>query len=127
MGEIIHQTVNDTAARFEFRARLSLAVIGVFGLISVAAVATTAARVDPGLAIFIVGVAFFIAAVQMIIAWGAAGGHAELARFSACGHERLHELLADRLDGIEAIERETGKSVVIAMDEFSRRRGQRGG
>lgn len=123
--EIIHQTVNDVAERFEFRARLALWVIGVFGLIGCAAIATTAAKIDPALAVFIVGVACFVAATQMIIAWGAARGHSELARFSASGHELMHKLLAERLSDMEEIERQTGKSVVTFMDEFSRRRSGR--
>jgi hypothetical protein len=126
MGEVIHAAIEQEAARFEFRARLSAIVIAVFGVLGALAIAKTADEIDPSLAFFIAGVAMCVCSFTMIIGWGASRGHAELARLAASGHERMHEILAERLDGIEEIERQTGEAVVYALDDLREKRSQHG-
>lgn len=127
--EVVHASISQVAERFETRARQSLVVIAVFGIPGLLAVTSTADRIGTSgaaLAVFIIGAQLCSSAITMIIGWGASRSHAELARLAADGHERLLELLARKLDRVEAIERKTGEAVVIALDDLRQRRTQRG-
>lgn len=126
MGEV-HQTIGEIAAKFDFRARLSLVAIAVFGLVGIILIIKTADRIDGNLAAFIAGVALCVCAWTMVIGWGASSHHAELARLAADGHERLHELIARRLTEIEAVERQNGRAVVVALDDLREQRRKHGG
>jgi hypothetical protein len=126
MGEV-HQTIAETAAKFDFRARLSLVAIAAFGAVGALLVTETASHVDPALAAYVGGVALCVCAWTMVIGWGASSHHAELARLAADGHERLHELIAERLTEIEAVERQNGQAVVVALDDLREQRRRHGG
>jgi hypothetical protein len=125
MGEV-HQTIGEIASKFDFRARLSLCAIAALGVTGTILIIKTADRIDGNLAAFIAGVALCVCAWTMVIGWGASSHHAELARFAAAGHERLHELIAERLAEIETIERETGNAVVVALDDLREQRRKHG-
>lgn len=136
MGDRVRESTTETvhgdpidhpSDQFTFRAHLSLAMIALFGAGGVLAIASTADRIDPARAIYDAGIGSCICAIVMVICWGASEGHARLARIACRGHERVVQILTHRLEGIEEIERETSKSVVVFMDEFDRRRTQHGG
>ena len=127
MGEIVHQTVDEVTTHFEFRSHLSLAVIAVLGAIGLVTITVTVTEIDGHLAVFIMGVAACVCSFQMIISWGASDGHAKLARLAGHGHADLHDRIGERLDQIEAIERQTGDAVVVALDDLRARRSNRGG
>lgn len=126
MGEIVHQTIDEVTTHFEFRSRLSLGVIAVLGAIGLVTITVTVTHIDGHLAVFIMGVASCICAFVMIIGWGASDGHGKLARVAVNGHAELNDRIGERLDQIEAIERQTGDAVVIALDDLRARRSKRG-
>lgn len=148
MTEVHERTITDyardvVASRFAPREHgAKIAAIGMFAL-SGLAIATTAGRIDPATAIFEAGLAAGIAGCVMVVSWGAAGGHGDVTMCTAAeieqrGQEveanvkqmRKHlsaqfaEILT-RLDGIEAVQRETANSVRSRnQDELTRRRSQ---
>lgn len=125
-GGTVHQT-SEVSDHFAFKAKLSIAAVMVLGALGLLAIAITVTEIDGNLAVYMAGIAACSCALTMVIAWGAASGHAELARLAITGHERLNNLIAERLDNIEAIERQTGNAVVIALDDLRERRAKRGG
>jgi hypothetical protein len=127
VDNVVHRDVKQIAAKYRFRARLSLGLIAALGATGSGLIWSTASRVDGALALFIGGVAMCVCAHTMIIGWGASDGHGDLARLAADGHERMHDLIAQRLENIEAIERQTGDAIVIALDEVRDRRRKREG
>lgn len=127
MDRVVHQSIDEVAGKYRFRARGSIVLAAVLGAIGLVMIAFSADKVDPALAIFIGGAALGVCAWTMIIGWGASDGHGDLARLAANGHERMHALLVDRLNEIEKAERSTCNAVIVALDEVRERRRLREG
>lgn len=123
MGESVHQSIEHITAKFRFRARLSLAGIGVAGGLGFVGVVATVNEIPGELAVFMGSVAALATAMNMITNWGASDGHAELARLAADGHERLNDTLSE----IEQSETQIKEAVVYALDDLRERRRQQEG
>lgn len=92
--------------KFRTQARQSMGVGFAFGVIGALMIAFSIADIPGPLATYIGGCTFGLAAIIMIIGWGAASGHAELAEHATSDHQRMYARIDGRVGDVEEYERE---------------------
>lgn len=111
--------------KFRDQARQSIGVGILFGAIGALMIAVSAGDVPGPLATYIGGCTFGLAAVIMIIGWGAASGHAELADYATDDHRQLYSRLDGRVGDVEEFEREQVEQLGILVDQVGEARRRR--
>lgn len=117
-----HQVI---VSRLQDRQRASLIMIPVLALVGVVFIVISADGIKGDYAMFIAGVVSCHSAITMIVAWGAASGHAQLARYSHNDHVALYDRLSDRVGTVETFEREQIRLLGSLADQVEAARKHR--
>lgn len=86
---------------------------------------TTRQDIPRARAMYDAGLAAGIAAAVLAVGTGATICNRELLRRAMLGHERLYELLDDRLEGIEGFERRQAAVTAATLDQVAIQRAKR--
>jgi hypothetical protein len=92
--------------KFRTQAWQSMGVGVIFGAIGALMIVVSVGDIPGPLATYIGGCAFGLASVIMIIGWGAAWGHAELAEHATSDHRQMYARIDGRVGDVEEFERE---------------------
>jgi hypothetical protein len=113
------------ADKLRFRERGALGIGAGFAIVGAMLVVKSANKIPGPLATYIAGVGCILAAVVMIIAWGAAAGHRELAEHATVEHQRLYVRIDGRVGIVETYEREQAELLGGLIDQVGDARKRR--